>query len=503
MNKLLGGSLGVIAVAALGVSGAAYWSGIQIERWYQEALAASAQQTEDIKLTTVRYQRGLFSSQVTTAVRASAEDGTDLSFAIHQQVYHGPLPFAGGGMLRLGMGTVRTTLDLQSSAWTRQLGKWYGNQEPIVALSQIDFAGDSTTTITMPPLRLENTEDLQKLDYAGLQGNLRIAAQGAEVQGNFQVASLEITGKPQEGATSGDLVELRDLQANINQRQGAFGLLFGESTFNLAKLHIQDPGQAPFSISALKVSGALTQQSPQLVAAEFRATAAQVSAEQQQGSANLLIALRNLDGATVAQLQKWQEKMTSAADGGQNVDEGVALLKALLTSKPQFSVDAQATTQEGASQVQITLNFQDFDSANVLQNPMTLLGGLETGSADFAAPKTLVEQILVNQTLEQLTASADGQGTDAQALETQAAAQVDQEIKQWLAAGFIKFDANRYVSNVRFADGKLAVNGQNIPLPTFQVDADEQQIPMEPDGGATEEAPQTDAPAAAEQATEE
>ena len=43
MSKLVSGSLGVIAVAALGVGGTAYWSGMQMENWYHEALAAAAQ----------------------------------------------------------------------------------------------------------------------------------------------------------------------------------------------------------------------------------------------------------------------------------------------------------------------------------------------------------------------------------------------------------------------------------------------------------------------------
>lgn len=497
MSKLVSGSLGVIAVAALGVGGAAYWSGMQMENWYQEALLSVAQQTQEVKLSMVRYERGWFSSRISTAVSMDTDDGQEVSFTINQQVYHGPLPLGAGVSPRPSMGVVRTTLNLESSDWTRQLGKLYGEQEPIVAVSRIDFGGASTTTVTMPPLRLENVEEVQQLDYAGLHGVLRVAARGAAVQGNFEMPRLTFTGKAAEGASSGGQVQLQNLQLNINQQQGAFGLLLGESTLQLAKLEMQDPGQAPFSATGLKVSGAVTQQSPQLVAAEFRLAAAQINAEQQQGSVNLLIALRNLDGATVEKLQQWQEKAANDAAAGQNLDEGIALLKALLASKPQFSVDAQATTKEGASQAQITLHFQDFASDNLSGNPMTLMEALHSGSADFAAPKTLVEQVLLTLELGQLAEGVEGSAAQTQALQAQAAARVEQELKQWLAAGFIKLDTNRYVSNVRFANGQLSLNGRNIPLPSFTTEeSDQQELPMEPDGGALEdEAPTTDAPA--------
>ena len=98
MNKLAIGVVGVAVIAA-GVTGAAYWSGVKAERWYEEALAESAK-SGNVKLSTVRYQRGLFSSHIVTRVeitRPEGDDVPDLSFAIRQQVYHGPVPLAGWG----------------------------------------------------------------------------------------------------------------------------------------------------------------------------------------------------------------------------------------------------------------------------------------------------------------------------------------------------------------------------------------------------------------------
>lgn len=90
----------------------------------------------------------------------------------------------------------------------------------------------------MPPLTLSNVDEIQTLKFSGLQGQFRVAPKATAVQGGMTVASLEALGKPvaaSEGqtASSGAQVNLRDLSLNVNQRQGAFNLLFGESSFRI------------------------------------------------------------------------------------------------------------------------------------------------------------------------------------------------------------------------------------------------------------------------------
>ncbi len=515
MNKWVGGIVGVAVIAAAGVTGAAYWSGLQAERWYEEGLAESAK-NGNVKLSTVRYERGLFSSQIVTRVeiaRPEGGDAPDPSFSIRQQVYHGPVPLAGWGTvpMRLTGAVVRATLDPDSSDWTRQLAKWYGNQEPILAVSQIGFDGASVTQLTMPALALKDVDDLQRLDYSGLQGQFQVGPKNTTVQGNLTIASLEMVGQPQaaseeQPATGGGQVNLRDLTLSLNQRKGPFNLLFGESTFKIAELRAQDPTSgSPLVVTGLSLTGAMTQQNPQQVAGEVRITADQVTVDQDRGTGSLHLALRNLDGATVEKLEQWQQKVSSQPDDPQALNEALALVKTLLAGKPEFVLDTQAKMTQGDWQGQLTLNFQDFNEANLLQDPTSLLGALEKGTADAAASKTLVEQMLTDQKVEELQSQAAGQEppVDAQALRSQAAEQVNQQLQGLIAAGFIKLDGDRYVTSARFADGKLFVNNQEIPLASpaagsgeatpIEPDAAEQDeseavIPAQPDGGTEEPA---------------
>ena len=60
MKKLIG-VIAVALVLAAGFTGAAYWSGQKAERWYKETVV-EASKHPNLKITTTRYERGVFSS---------------------------------------------------------------------------------------------------------------------------------------------------------------------------------------------------------------------------------------------------------------------------------------------------------------------------------------------------------------------------------------------------------------------------------------------------------
>jgi len=468
MKKLVGGIVGIVALAAAGMTGAAYWSGLQAERWYEEALAEGSR-SGDIKLSTVRYQRGLFSSQAVTRVEIARPDPDvpDPSFSIRQDIYHGPLPLAGRKTPDVPMewtgAVVRATLDPESSDWTRQLAQWYGDREPVVALSKIAFDGASDTHITMPPLTLNEIEDVQSLEFSGLQGQFQVAAHATAVQGHLSVAGLEMIGTPE---ASGQ-VKLSDLTVTVDQRKGAFNLLFGESSFKIGELRVRDETTgAPLVMTNLSMTGSASQQDPKQVTGEMLIKVDQITADQRSGTGALRLTLRHLDGATAERLQQWQRKISSKPDDPQALNELLGLIKALLRNKPELILDTQAKMAEGDWRGQLTLNFQDFDGMGALQNPMSLLAALEKGQAEIDASKALVETLFTEILSEELQAQLErqDQSVDEKAVQNMAAAQAGQQLQQLMAAGFLRLEGDRYKATARFEKGKLLVNGQEIPF---------------------------------------
>lgn len=479
MNKLVSGAI-VIAVLAAGYTGAAYWSGTQAERWYQDALAEGSK-NPNVKLTTVRYERGLFASHSVTRVQLVLPDSGELkeadpSFSIRQDIYHGPLPLAGRNVPNLPMNwggaVIRATLDPESSAWTRVLSKQYGGQELLVAISQVGFDGASDTRIVMPPLTVSNVGDLQSLKFSGLQGQFQVAPKATAVRGKMVVASLDMDGKA--AADGNTQVKLSNLSVDLNQRKGDFDLMLGESSFKIGEVRVQEQAAALFVATNLTMTGigALNPQDPKQVSGEAVIKADQITVNGRSGSGSLRMALRNLDGATVGKLQQWQQKLPGALENPQALDELLNLVKALLQGKPEYLLETQAKLAEGEWQGKLVLNFQDFDVMSAMQNPMGFLAALEKGLADMTVSKALLETELKKI------------GED-QAL---------QQIQGMTAAGFIRLVGDQYQSAVRFENGKLSVNGQDIPLPSATAaspgeDASTLEIPLEPDGEVPAPAP--------------
>lgn len=538
MKKLVGGILAIMVLAA-GLVGAAYWSGIQAEHWYREAMTEGAK-NPNVKLSTVRYERGLFSSQAVTQVQLVSPEGeskeADPSFSIRQDIYHGPLPLASRGVpdlpMHWGGAVIRATLDPASSAWTRELAKRYGDKEPLVAISRVGFDGASDTQITMPPLTRSNIEDVQSLKFSGLQGQFQVAPRGAAMQGNLTLANLDLVGKPSasEGKTANEgqpdaregqsaasegkpasgigQIRLGDLSLNLNQRKGAFDLLYGDYSFRIGELRAQDQATgAPFVVNNLTISGRLSPQGTQQVDGEVEVKVDQITVNQQSQSGSLKLALRNLDGVTVTQLQELQQKLAIQPEDPRMLDELMKLFRTLLSGKPEFALDSQAKlilsvptpspqpspTQEeetgesathaaevppgrkgpegmqliqGEWQGSLKLNFQDPGEVNPQVDPSGLLGALEKGVADVVASRELIEALLTNTTQGQLLAQAKAQGqpVDPQAIERLAGQQAARQLQGLTAAGFLRLEGDQYKTSARFEGGKLFVNGQEIPL---------------------------------------
>ncbi len=478
MKKLVGGIVIILALAAVGFIGAAYWSGIQAERWYRDSLLAGANSSPNIQFTTLRYERGWFSSQAVTRIQIERpKEGetqeADPSFSLRQDIYHGPLPLAGRNApevpMAWGGAVVRATLDSESSAWTRELAKWYGVQEPLVAISRVGFDGASDTQITMPPLILSNVGDLQSLNFAGLQGQFQASPRGEAVRGTMRVSSLDLVGQPESAdqTLGGGQIKLSELSLNVNQRKGVFDLLFGESSFNIAELRVRDPANdTAWVATGLTLTGTFEPQDSQQVGGEVVIKAENISMNQQSGTGSLRLALRNLDGPTIMQLQQWQQRSASQPDDPQALDELLAFLKTLLRGKPELVLDTQAKLTEGEWLVRLTLNFQDFDADSLFQDPAGALNALEKGLAEAAISQNLVETLLADRVEEELRAQAgeEAESGSDQALRSMAEQQATEQLQGLIAAGFIRLEGGQYRSIARFEGGRLFVNDQEIPL---------------------------------------
>lgn len=452
LNKLVGVAAVGLALAG-GFAGAAYWSGQKTEQWYKNALAEASKYSE-LEIAPIRYERGLFSSEAVTRYRLAVgsetiADGADLAFSTREHIYHGPLPLAGWGVADVPMGlaaaVVRQTFDPESNPWLRQLAALYGGQDPVVAVTQVGFDGASRTRLTMRPLTADNVGEWQSLKFSGLEGQTQLGPHGTSIRGDFTVNSLEAVTKAApagEAQAKGEVrFSLRDLKGAVNQRKGPFDLMLGDSRFSAGELRIQDTANdAPVLLTNLGTDATIgpNPQNPQQVNIDTVFKAEKLVVESWNGTGTLRLAFHNLDGATLGQLQQWQQKIAKKPEDPQAINELVTLAKALLRGKPELLLDTEAKVTQGDWRGKLSLSFQDYGEPDAVTDLSTLLKILEKGSAEIVVSKGLADAMVARAG--------------------------EQQLFDMLAAGFLRLEGDHYKATARFENGKLFVNDKEIPL---------------------------------------
>ena len=124
-------------------------------------------------------------------------------------------------------------------------------------------------------------------------------------------------------------------------------------------------------------------------------------------------------------------------------------------------------------------------------------------AAEIAASQGLVESVLTDMSVDELKAQAATEGTTPSetALHDLAMQQTQQQLQGLTAAGYLQLDAGQYKATARFEDGKLFVNGQEIPLlPTADAEAGTaEQLLNEEEAAPMTEEPAPAAPAQSKQ----
>ena len=478
MKKVVVG-LGVVLVAlAVVLIGAAYWSGQQAERWYRQILADHAQQS-GLQISLTSYKRGWLTSTATTryevnpanAPGLAAVEADQLAFETHETLYHGPLPLAAWGLPGVSMApaaaVVRQTLVSESSPWTRKLAEWYGNQEPLLVVTRVGFDRSSTSHVTMPPLTLKEVAPLQSLDFSGLNGQFYLAAGGTALQGDMAIDRFEAVAPTDTDPSKVQRLTLREVRASADQKQGQnpFGLVLGDTHFQLGEIRLEETAaDATATVSALlnqvriETTGKVSPQNPQQVEGAVTMQVEQATLGPWSGTGSIQLMFNRLDGATLGQMQQRRETMGLNTNDPQLIQrEAEALLtlaRNLLRGEPELKIETQGRVTQGNWQGQLSLKFQDYaGDADLAQNPVVLLSALREGTLDVTVAKTLAELLLAHQLTTLVT------------------------------SGFVQLQGDQYQTQARFANGRLSVNGQELPLGLPSGRSGDAVTP-EPDGGA-------------------
>ena len=453
MKKTLAG---LIALGLLYI-GAEYWFGMQAEHWYRDALL-NASARPGLKLVPMRYERGLLVSHAITRVEVffNQEDGAgepDLTFTTREEIFHGPLPLAALGRpgvpFRPGGAVVRQTLDPDSAEWLHALATSAAGEVPLEVITQVGLTGESRTRITSPLLILEHIDAIEHLRLEGLDARISFKPSHSVVALDLQVNALTI--KAAEGANTSSkvgAVSLQGLTLNLEQPLSGADLPVGDGqvVVNAIRLDGTDP-QDSVAIAGLKLDTKTRDnaEDPRLIDVEQRFSVDEVRAEGVGGSANLRLLQRRLDRRALSQLQATlTEKAQGNAEPKAADPEQLRLAHALLQAQPETLVELTVQTQEGDLSGQIDVHLREVANDSDLGTPQALLAIVRQATLELSVAQSLADTVAARIGAEKPYPEA---------------------LSAALSNALIRSEDAHLKATVRFEQGRLQLNGREIPLP--------------------------------------
>ena len=451
----------IVAGSLLGLlAGSAYWAGLQAEKRYWSYLAAGS--TNPQVQFKGEYRRGWWTSDAITHVNVAAP--TPLSFNLNHHIYHGILPVAWwlqhGFSLQPVQAVVHTVL-APDGPWTDELLKQYGTQEPIVILSVVAMDGGSEHTITMPPLQV-STQEATSIDFKGLQGKFEVAPQGAALSGAIDLPTLQLVSQ-EEGS-----LLLRNLQFTAKQQRSQFGLLLGNFELSLAGFRLEpaaEPGKA-VELENISIHVSATPQGEFMDFAEKFSVAKVSVGGDNVGEGYLQLAAHHLSQAGLVKLQELSDQLATEQDESAVLEKFSPLLQGLLQFKPTLGLETRIHTIQGDLAAFTELVLQDPGPIQQ-QMPPLWRRALAEAKGEVSIAKILLEAVLTEVLKNQLRSMAVEEGTelDEATLEEMVSAQLQQQLAELLQQRYIQLQGNVYKVIASFQDGRLVLNGQEIPLP--------------------------------------
>ncbi len=341
-------AVGVIVALGAVWTGSAWYTGKQLEKRINDAIAEANSQIKaaapDAGLTIgyENYQRNVFSSQLQLVVKpdTSAKNSwlqKDQSVVFNETVDHGPFPFAQLKKFNLipSMASVHTVLE--KNATTQALfdmakGKSFADID-----TRVGYSGATSSDITLQPL--DYIKDKVKIAFSG--GNFTA---DADAKGD----NVSLKGSADSGLVStpneyGQQVQLtfNNFKTDGETSLSSFQERIGSQTLSLDKLAIAVEGKEMAVLDGLKINGKSAPDADgKTLNGEINYTLDKLRMQNQDmGQGGLTLKVSKVDGAAAHQFSQMYNAKTQALMAQPGIENDPELyqekaLDALLSSLP-------------------------------------------------------------------------------------------------------------------------------------------------------------------------
>ena len=469
-------AIGVFAGIVSVVLGATLYAGHEARAYYLDTLAAIPEHPL-FALRSVAYRRGFVRSSAVTVVelalpampgntgakvQTNRPASEPLRVVLRHEVEH--LPRFWGD--HAGLFVIETRLDTQDPR-QGEFVKSIGAPEPLHLVSRMALDGATHSRVSVAPFRRQQENTAQTIHWQGLEGTLETVPDSASLSFSLHSPGLRAVGERGE-------FELGALAMQGDLQRGPYDLWFGTQSFRLSRIQLSAVTRATgesgrFSIGPLEFSGETVAKGDRL------ASAARMTVNDIRYNSRVIRRVQvasgvdNLRMASVAALRdamRAVQQRRIPREEQQLALTGVALqhLSDLIAGKPVLRIDElNVETSFGALDARL-----DLTATGALpvadQNPLALLAAVQ-GSAQLAVPQAMVQALAAARVREALkTAYAAGEHAmpAGDELDRRVAEQVEQQLLQLEAQGFLVRNNGRYTVQVELGGADLRINGTSF-----------------------------------------
>lgn len=452
-------TLGVLAVAGVG---GGWYTGTQLESVLRDSIHKGNEQltaqfpNADVALELVAFERGILSStaRYRLILQAASGDEPAVDLFIGDRIEHGPIPVSRLFSLQWMPVMATSYAVLEPSETLAELFAASAGQAPLTITSSIGYGNNITGDLRIAPMTLSDADS--HITFSGLGADFQTDTTGRNVVLSGRFDSLEITGEARVSLVGGEFQLDR-------QREGKSGLYLGDGHLTLDSLAVEVADK------------------PALVLQDIvQADSATLGADGVKGVLNYRVGSVNYDGKPLGSVRMdWSmsrldpEAMAVLAGMYNTLSMGLepadpeamrqqftAALQQLLESNPRVALDNfSIRTANGESRFKLGVDLispTSFDQPPALL-AQQLVGGLD---ANLVLSKHMLSDMVRYKALFQPDA-------DAAAIEQEAVtvAEMVAGMAEMMQLGTLEGD--NILSSLRYADGMIDLNGQNIAFEDF------------------------------------
>ena len=483
MSKVVGTVVGVVVVAGIAWTGAAYYTGTKVEKELIASIdkanveLAKVMPVPGVKFALASFERGVFSSDAryTATLSLPAQEGkpapAPIEVLVSDHIEHGPFPWSRlkTGKLAPMMATSNAKLEKNGT-----LDAWFvatKDVPPVSSTFSLGYGGSSTGVVRLAPA--EYAEGDSKLTFSGLDINADVGKNGESVKVSGLIESIVATtlskadGKPLA-------LDFKGVSFDSDMTKGIADLYLGKYSMTTKSLTIAEAQDKPMIVLRDLVQRAdLGVQNDKLnVMVGYEVGGVNYKGKD-VGGGQFVMKGGNLDPAALKTLNdlyldmyvralksmgsKGEEEMPEMTPEQAQALQGAML--ALLAGNPTLSIDPlQIKTSKGESTFNLNLSLtKPSDKATSID--AMILETIKTLDAKLVVSKGMLAEIF--------TIAATQEGADPAQAAQMATMQSELVAGMGAQAGVVKVEGDKITSTLNYAAGQVDFNGKKMPVEEF------------------------------------